>query len=783
MDLDQCLVKHSYSFPPLAWAIKSRKVQFASGVDLTLEERQAFALAMLTFQSRQVFLFEHVRPTSKLAMSACIGFLIADFVERHKTLNTPSINNVLLVTRQVGAAIDFLQDVRLDWKLALSDIWEVKRSYTVADTTKQERPWLIVAPPIPGNLSINDRDVGAVVIDASHILTLERLEELLEHPSIKQALVKIIVLPIGFRSQAKYLTEWKNWCWAPKYITQQPLDNLRSPVNHTQQSEYQETLTRDIFICEDIQLDSSLNNARSKLTLLSSLGNFFPYPLKLAWAIYQKLASLPIKLSIYEQSAFHLVRIKTIKEQLEWLSNVEIPIALKSSSQIVWASEWRPLVESLKKAYECLRGSEPAKFWMTANIVEKYLQSRSGNVALVIACNSQIEARVLTSELSYILSELPEALQLNSVVITSLKQLASNHMDLTATLLITSPLSSRWRHLAISYSNITVLAYEHEARLARSLSESGIKYLQTQIQDSSRAQNLSALGIKIEHTSSYSSPNKYKSQINLIGKEENSLRDYNTKEVGSYSLIPDWTMDFLDSVDIRATSFVPDSRSNDTPLSTLSGKQIRIFLKSGGELVVPEGYRFDIYRLVTDELDSKFAERLEKGDIIILVDSGNLSTLFDRMVEALEAHPRFALLHVWLDLWDISKQAVLEKHNYNYGALHTSLLGQSHKITEQAVRSWYSGTLAPREDELLYAMIDLSGGATASKYRASIRTAVGHIRGMRRLVGRRMRQIVKSAAVSKQPDDLLEDKDLQIAVEDVLAAACPVVVESIELIT
>jgi hypothetical protein len=204
-------------------------------------------------------------------------------------------------------------------------------------------------------------------------------------------------------------------------------------------------------------------------------------------------------------------------------------------------------------------------------------------------------------------------------------------------------------------------------------------------------------------------------------------------------------------------------------------------LKGEQPLIVPRGYVFDVYRSVTDEMDEREAERLERGDVLVLIDDSQHGRLFERIVEALEAHPNYALMRVWLNIWEATKQAALDICGGSYASLHQRLMSTGTTIVESTVRSWFTGMMGPRDEEDIYRLMDISGDRAAISHKLEIRSALGHVRGMRRLIGRRIGELVRQAAVARQPERLLGDT-LHLAVEDVLAAAHRSIVESIELI-
>jgi hypothetical protein len=132
-------------------------------------------------------------------------------------------------------------------------------------------------------------------------------------------------------------------------------------------------------------------------------------------------------------------------------------------------------------------------------------------------------------------------------------------------------------------------------------------------------------------------------------------------------------------------------------------------------------------------------------------------------------------------LWEIAKSSALSNCNEDYCRLQQKLLEGNHTITEQAVRSWFTGIMGPRDEKQVYQIIDISENMAAITHKKEIRRALGHIRGMRRKVGRRIKHLVKQVAVAEEPMQLLDDA-IDLAVEDVLAASRQVVIKQIEIL-
>lgn len=773
-------------------ALQSRIM--ANGEYLTGEERITFIFGMLSARQGVNIALQTPFIDVKNAAYIVSGMLIYDFSTKALGKSPLIRGDVVLITRQIGLGVQALLGINFE-KVNIGEIWDIQTSNLIQTVQGHGRPRLIVSPPRTENLTPHGIKVDTVVIDATHPLTLERLPEIIQNKTISAARQILIVVPLGYSSE-QLETEsmkWLKWFWDYNAINEarKYLGSLsKSPEQNLMVSKW----TREFLVCDDTKTDDALFQVRKRLAQLSKIiGINPPFFLLQAWGIYHRLSSLCVPLGQYEEMAFQHHYARTLKQQIDQLTqNSENPIGLKGISTSAWASEWRPLLEALLNAYNYLRGDEPPKFWPVAFRVEEKISSKFVT-PLVIVCPTQMEGQLLLRRLTYLNPDLYDYLHPGGLNIFTPRSFASYGIYDGKDVLLTGPFASRWRYLSPTVRVITTIVYPHEVEPEQYIFDSQIRYLTLGASFSNRIKYFSRLGLCSEDeiqalssqhlTTSVGTDSSY-SNVEYIFEqiEGQALHKPYTERSQSVSdlITPSWAWDSED------LSYVPPiSRSANLPkLNTVTaqdiqGPRVRFTLENNIELWAPYGQVFDVYRSVTDELEEQIAEQIERGDILVIIDDSGYSSLYDRIIEALETHPNYALLRVWLNLWISVKMKVLNDCDNSYTLLHQKLQSKGIFLTEQAVRSWYSGIMAPRDDNTVGFLIDSSMNKSAIANKIKIRDSLGHIRGMRRATGRRIKDLIKRTAVSKAPERTFSS-EIDLAVEDVLAASITVRVSSVE---
>lgn len=765
-------------YAPLAWALQAKRIRFADNVPLQADERMTLALAMMAAHAQVRIVFEHPFPGARMALAAATGTLLADI----STSPGDKIRGELVVvTRQTGLALQDLQDIRAEGVDIFHDVWKVERAVNAEPTVGRGRPRVYVAPPRPGKMFTRTIRTGAAVIDASHPLTLERLGDLLADPVIAQAPIQIVIMPLAYEPGPISFTGWLRWSW-----DFQSISSAKSVWDGADIQHDSGVWRRKLLVCHSEETDGALEKVRLKLNALSMTAAGRP-PLSLlqAWGLYHRLSHLVAPLGIYEQHAFRHHYTRPLKEQIDALSTARPGDETRGTVGAMFSSEWRPLVDDLVTSYESLKGGEPAKFWGCATTVEEYAQGGFRR-PLVITCATELEGNILLRELTHVCTDLHRHLHPEGLTVATNRSLAYQDWLRARDILMTGPQNARWRFLDAAIQTGSVLAYPHETVIERAVVQTALNRVTVYASESARMEVLRALGLIDPTDEVVTGETSVRATVEIESIDITGTSSRRPMAAGPAEAMfnPGWVWDVDDPTFVPPLSMSQEGRSGPRPINVIDthGPGVCVVLTGGESLTVPRGYIFDVYRRVTDEIDEREAERLESGDVLILVDDSLQLRLFDRIVEALEmSHPDYASLGVWLSIWELAKTSALSACNGSYTCLHQRLVDLGASISEAAVQSWFTGTMGPQDEENVYRLIEISGDKAAITHKVQVRTALGHIRGMRRKCGRLIRELVRQAAVTHQPEQLLGDAP-NVAIEDVLAAARLAAVERVDLI-
>jgi|GEM_PF-4435604 len=748
----------------LSWALKSRQILFENNKQLNTDERIALALGIIAAKQQLSVVIEHPAPYTSLGISAALGVLLADFFGRRTGEYGPLFSNDLIyVTRQIGTGLSKFKSVRLAGE-SVNGIWSAESGRSICQRMEYGSPRVIVSSPQPGHLRPYSESGSALVIDASHPLTLERISDILLDPNIQDTRIRLVIVPLGFLSQTDLFNDWNSWVWRNTEYKQK---QVILDVHH------------HVLLSEDKGIDSYLSKARQKLGILSKYSYQDPAPhLLRAWGVYNRLASLAVSLGRYEDYT-HRHRLATpIRVRLDNLVSANYAEA----KQNVWLSEWPVLIESLNQAYESLKGRESGKYWALASFLSDEIEADVVS-SVSIVCPTQLEANLLMRELSYVISNLHEYLHPQAISISSIKTFASQLHRPQKIVFVGAP-SARWRYLNMIDSEQYQILYPHEIPLGKYTINRMITDLQERSNSSQwysifRDFELKAV-LETDFSRSVTDQHiRFRFDVAQVTTIHPPLISTVDEDIDLYT--PKWAWDAED------ITFVPPLSSGNVNdeyrmVTSTTSDFVEITFHDERKITVPSNEVLDVFRRVTNELEECLAAQVEVGDVLVLVIDGNYTSIFERIIEALEIHPNYALLGVWINLWNIAKIEALESCEQSIRQLHKKLQLNGAEITEQAVRTWYSGIMAPQSDNIVFELINISENKSAIAHSKEIRRSLGHLRGMRRKVGRKLRQIIRNASVHNQPEQLINTID-ELVLEDVLGAAERVVVKQIKRFT
>jgi hypothetical protein len=232
--------------------------------------------------------------------------------------------------------------------------------------------------------------------------------------------------------------------------------------------------------------------------------------------------------------------------------------------------------------------------------------------------------------------------------------------------------------------------------------------------------------------------------------------------------LEDWSISWSEELGpVISTVGVPDRGGLDLGDTGIEGPSICVEYDDGEQYNYPVDWMLDVFRPVNDQLLRRRADELREGDLVLVFDDDNFDSLWERIVEALEA--RQIRSRMLLEMWELTKRQALEQCEGDLGQLYDFLNDKGVSVQQQAVGNWVRGrTMGPQKAS------DFKLVALASRNRFAVEnvdrmhSVVSKVRGLRRQVGRRLGAMVRQAVVS---DGIETDVDgLGLAVDDILAA-------------
>lgn len=751
----------------ISWALDSNRIGMGQGA-ISGEQRLTLVLSILSSlssNSRVQIQTSILDPVLSICLAA--GILVQDLVSRSGKRSVPIINgDLLLITRQIGLGLAGISEVELE-KTHIKDIWNVSSINLLSKFEKSSKPRIFVSSPNLEKVNKKSLNISTIIVDATHSLTIQRLDSLLNDDLFKTVKRMFVVSPIGVSIPNSKGPEWIKWVWDHEAI-----DHSRSYIKSSKQPENTKNhWNRTVCIVNDEKLCSFLQEARVKLVGLSKISDARPSQyLLLAWSVYHKLAGLSVSLGRYEEVAFRHPTARTIKNKLQYL------IAEKNSvpSDLLWQTDWPIVIDNLEKAYSLLASDESAKFWGIAYLIEEHISNNFQRPVLVV-CSSEIEANLTVKSLLNLYPEISRHLHPEALTVTTPGHLVnvanfSNH----PVIISASSFTSRWRYLNVLLTDMANVLYPFEINQEKFFLEAQVRKISEDINNRLNCLYTLGLGEKPVSLPAATLPITYDEKYLEGERSESSYRTVNPNSI--FDMPVDWDDKNLAlSLDLR-----PDEAENQY---FTAGERVRIVFENGSTIIVPKIQVLDVFRFVVEQLEEIEAYLVEKGDLIVLVEDANYLNLFDRIVEALESHPRFALVSVWLSIWNYAKEEALTKSNGEFGSLHEKLNKDGFEITFQAVRGWYNGILAPQNPDIVHQIIHYSEMPSAISKKEEIASAISHVRSLHRIVGKRLREIVKNVAVN--PDENFNTKkfdEIQLAVEDIISSANLMYVKSVEIL-
>ena len=677
--------------------------------------------------------------------------------------------DVLLVTLAVSDCKGELDELPVGSYRRLKEFWDVipLSKYT---KPKADKPRVFLANPGWMLTSAAGRRFGAVIIDASHPRTYDRLPELLRLATGCTSLRLVVSPPMNDVAlhACGYPDKAAIWVWDPQAKT-----DAQAVVNQ-KDTEPHELSERFLWVCEDDpEVADVLALLHRQLVAAQRAAAGKPYPgLPLCWSIYNRLRQLAVPLAQLEQAA-STTWAGSLRERIDALDGV------LGHGDVAWDTTWPGLVDSVKTAYQTMAQRElTAKFWAVASNVEAFIASREAHLRIIVA--SQKECELFVQMLSQVVDGLGLAMadgRLEIVTGAAEARLIAEG-QLSSTILL-GPRTSGHRHLDVFPSRrIDEYVYPHEVDVERAAQARLYGSWTQATTDERRVQLLAPLGFK--------PPAKAQARACSLRPRINIGRTNGHAVKGATAA------DMSTTLDLDALTDGPDYAGIDeehlqlryTGMPAVSGDVVEVTFTRGDIERYLASHSVDVFFSESEQMHRHPVAKLEPGWQVVAFVDGHYEGLFKRFAEVVKSRLS-TQARVALELWQAAKDRLWAQYPNKY-LLHQALSAKGLQSSYAACVSWFAedGSLAPQQfDEFEIVAKECDTYRKAPAMLKATFEAVQHVRGRNRVAGKALRSFLRAVVTGEGYDDALEGaRKLDTALSDVLAAVEVLEVRSVRVI-
>lgn len=701
------------------------------------------ALASRTTSKTLVFLVPE--GTSTTARYVLAGLLAANYAHANGFKRLPPAecqpflkSQVLLITPAVSESLADLQSLHLAGAVTLSDLWDVMPLARQAPKAGQKQR-VFLANPGWALARMSERRYSAVIIDATHPRTLARLDDLLALARNQSPLGIVIApgLPPGHLAAAGISEGSDLWLWDPMAKT-----SARNALNEGRREPSPKPANHPLLVCEgDSEANEVLEAAYREIAGVTRTCVRSTYPgLSLVWSILNRLRTLTVPLTVYEQAATK-----------SWSGGVAARIKMLDDvaghGQPTWDLTWPRVRSTLEAAYAAfIRRNETAKFWALAERLDELLRDRQATYRLVTP--SGLETTLLTSWLQDIIDCLPEAIAEGRLdIVTYADEARQVAEGLVAHTILLGPRPAKYRYLSLYPSQPQEeLLYPFEvaaerARIARQYAAAAA------LQTNQRAGFLETLnlGMMVEVTRGQA-PSPRAEVFRSSGRS--------VTQIVESAVEADFDFGSLIASESELRAYTTRFRAP----AEKSGKYLQVVYAGGLVVEYPIEQLLDVYYEETDVIKRESVEALAPGSRVIRFVDGQYDSLFERTKEAIQA--KLPLRdRMSLELWEIAKRTLVRTHDSKqtvYDLMRRSGL----ESTYSTFLSWFredAETIAPQTLEQFAIIAKASGVFRSDKQLRGTYTCIQHVRGRNRRAGRQLRALLRAVISRDGYEDALEN--------------------------
>ncbi len=740
--------------------------------------------------------------TQSLGRYLTVSLLLADLVHREGSRvpegeRGPLVRgDLLLVTQRIRRCAELLRALRVG-SSALADCWQIEVLSKYSPPPRGTKPRVYVANPGWKPPAGGTRGFGYVVIDATHPRTAARLEELLEHPTVRSARAQVIIVPPWEERRLAALREAEGmdcrcWAWDPaaaSAVAQRFSAGGEPCEGGTPGAEPPE---RTIHVWEDGPVNEALLRAHEVLAGAVRVGGGGAWvpALREGWSIYHRLRQLAVPLIQAEEQRRLTYGTVTLGRRLALLEE-DRPTATSSLGAYLDVS-WPVLIRALKDAYDLLlRRSEPVKFWAVASVIEDHLRRKAQGPdagLLRVVAPTEHEGNLLASLLGEVIDGWSEALQDGLVSLSTARgepRLIAEGERAETVLLGYRTGENRYLDVYPGVP-VHVLAYPYEAAIDEANQGRAHAPIERMQDDGVRCAFVRAMVPLSGRVSARPPASNGASALREPPLSPRARVVRRAEGGGKTRLVRPAEPDAVEVLDLGDLSTDQLSWADETVVgapsrSASTGEQrtpdarlVEVLDEEGERVVYGERHLVDVYYPATERFDRTAAKDLRPGMLIVALVDDRYDDLFQRLVEAI-GDERELQIPLILDLWRRAKQAALAKHGGNRRRLYRELAGCGLSVNYEAVAGYFASganeVLAPDRYEDFELLARASGMYADTDGMRLAFAGIQAERRARRKWGRRLHGVLRRLAGGANYEAALESADaLGTPVEEVVAA-------------
>jgi hypothetical protein len=659
------------------------------------------------------------------------SLLFADLFARERGGRRPLLEgDVLLVTKRMRDAIDFLRRVTVGRSAKLAGVWNIESvamHHPPPAPGGHLRVW--IATPLHFSFLRDPRHTfSAVVVDGCEDEIRIAAESLLSSGAAAAAPLQLLTLPAGVPRPRLSGQEELAWLWDPA------AENLLGQLLGT--GVVGDVPERSYWVCDDTAADQ-LERAHAALVALTRVASRAPEGDRLwtAWAIYHSLRGTSVPLAVLEDLRLSRPAAATIKGQLDGLCT---PPDIGFHARPVVDVHWPAMVEALRNTYARLRElAEPPKFWALAQAVEALACSHPGRATEIIVPGEDDRA-LLVRLLASVIDGLSGRIERGLLRVATAGR-RSPSVAAGESILLTGMRSASRQHLDLyAKTRLDVVVYPFEALMDQRRLENMYRDAARLCEGSRRDAVLASLGIT-------TGPAKPRGSVTVEPMIQTTAPVISVTQCTPLRLRQHTELEFEPFAQewvARSGRAHVDCYDDVVARTAREGAGVEVTLEGGETLFLPAEKHAYVFHPAASDVRSVPASALLPDELLIVVEDDRYADLFDRMVSEQE-RSRPADRAFKLSFWQLVKRSALSRFGGSRRRLHEHLRDEGLRVDYGALATWFREgereIIGPeaRADFLLLA--EASGLVRDQEVGVSLFEAVQDERVNRRRLGRALR--------------------------------------------